>query len=205
MKLDYVRSAIAFGAHPDDVEVGAGGLVAKLVAGGASGTIVIASIPNRYVERRAEGTAGAAQLGARVVFPPGETETRVEDIPMYELVARFEREIRAAEPDLVIVQGAHDLHWDHTLVHRAVLAALRRSRCDILAYATRLPAGAASPPATCVVDITTSIDRKLAAIAVHTSQFPAAFVEARREVARTVGHTHGVEYGEVYEVLRVGL
>jgi LmbE family N-acetylglucosaminyl deacetylase len=52
---------------------------------------------------------------------------------------------------------------------------------------------------------TTSIDRKLAAIAVHTSQFPAAFVEARREVARTVGHTHGVEYGEVYEVLRVGL
>jgi LmbE family N-acetylglucosaminyl deacetylase len=205
MKLDHVRTAVAFGAHPDDVEVGAGGLVAKLAAAGAHVTIVVASIPNRYAVRKAEAIAAAQQLGAALVLPPREGETRVEDGPVHALVGRFERELDAIAPDLVIVHGTHDSHWDHTLVHRAVLAALRRARCDILAYATRLPAGAAPPPATCVVDISSSIDRKLAAIAEHASQFPPGFAEARRDIARTLGLTHGVEFAETYEVLRIAL
>jgi LmbE family N-acetylglucosaminyl deacetylase len=205
MKLQHVRSAVAFGAHPDDVEVGAGGLVAKLVDGGASVTIVVASIPNRVSVRRAEAIAAAQHLGARVVLPPGDNESRVEDVPMHELVGRFEHELDEAKPDLVIVHGAHDSHWDHMIVHRAVLAALRRGRCDILAFATRLPAGASAPPATCVVDIAPVIDRKLAAIAEHRSQFPPGFADARRDIARVHGAAHGLELAEVYEVLRIGL
>lgn len=205
VNLRDVRTAVAFGAHPDDIEAGAGGLVAKLAAAGARVTIVVASIPNRHAVRKAEAIAGARQLGAELILPPGDAESRVDDVPMHALVARFERELDVLRPDLVIVHGAHDAHWDHTMVHRAVLAALRRSRCDILAYATRLPAGAAPPPPTCVVDISTSIDRKLAAIAEHASQFPPEFVEARRELARTLGRTHGVPLAEVYEVLRVAL
>ena len=205
MKLDHVRKAIAFGAHPDDVEVGAGGLVAKLAAAGASVTIVVASIPNRYAIRKAEAEAGARHLGATLVLPAGDAETRVEDTPMHALVARFEREVAAVEPDLVIVHGAHDLHWDHGLVHRAVLAALRRARCDVLAYATRLPTGASPPAATCVVDISSSIERKLAAIAEHVSQLPPGFAESRRELARTLGAPHRVPLAEVYEVLRITL
>ncbi len=205
VNLRDVRTAVAFGAHPDDVEAGAGGLVAKLAAAGASVTIVVASIPNRHAIRTAEAIAGARQLGAALVLPPGDVETRVEDVPMHALVARFERELAALQPDLVIVHGARDAHWDHVVVHRAVLAALRRSCCDILAYATRMPAGAAPPPPTCVVDISSSIDRKLAALAEHASQFPPEFIEARRELARTLGRTHGVPLAEVYEVLRIAL
>lgn len=205
MKLDHVRKAIAFGAHPDDVEVGAGGLVAKLVAAGADVTIVVGSIPNRFAIRRAEAIAAANQLGAKVVLPPGDAETRLEDEPMHALVARFEREIDTVSPDLVIVHGAADSHWDHSIMHRAVLAALRRCRCDILAYATRMPAGAPPLPPTCVVDISSVIDRKLAAIAEHTSQFPPGFAETRREVARALGITHGCELAETYEVLRITL
>lgn len=204
MRLDHVRRAVAFGAHPDDVEVGAGGLVAKLVDAGAAVTIVVASIPNQAAARRAEATAAARELGAALVLPPGDHESRIEDAPMHALVGRFESEL-TTDPDLVIVHGAADSHWDHTLVHRAVLAALRRSRCDILAFATRLPAGSPPPAPTCVVDITTTIDRKLAAIAEHRSQFAPGFAEARREVARTLGRTHGVELAEVFEVLRIGL
>ncbi len=205
MKLDHVRRAIAFGAHPDDVEVGAGGLVAKLTSAGAEVTIVVASIPNRHAVRRAEAVAGAQQLGARLVLPPGDAETRVEDVAMHVLVAHFEKEVDAVEPDLVLVHGSHDSHWDHSIVHRAVLAALRRNRCDILAFSTRLPAGASAPPATCVVDIAAVIDTKLSAIAEHASQFPPAFAESRRDVARTLGSAHGLAFAEVYEVLRIGL
>ena len=205
MKLDHIRNAIAFGAHPDDVEAGAGGLVANLAAQGARVTIVVASIPNRFAIRSVEAAEGAKQLGATLVLPPGDRESRVEDTPMHALVARFEQELGAVAPDLVIVHGAHDVHWDHTLVHRAVLAALRRTRCDVLAYATRLPTGAPPPPPTCVVDISTSLDRKLAALAAHASQFPAGFIDTFREMARALGHTHGVGAAEVYEVLRIGL
>jgi len=206
MKLDHVRRVIAFGAHPDDVEVGAGGLVAKLVAAGAQVTIVVSSIPNQYAMRRAEAIAAAAKLGAALVLPPGdETGARVEETPMHALVARFEREIATVDPELVLVHGAHDSHHDHIAVHRAVLAALRRTRCDILAYATRLPAGVSPPPPTCIVDISSTIDTKLAAIAEHKSQFPPDFPEKRRDIHRALGITHGLPFAEVYEVLRMEL
>ena len=205
MQLDHVRKALAFGSHPDDVEVGAGGLVAKLAAGGAKVTVQVASIPNQYVIRKAEAIRAAQHLGVELVLPPEERETRVEELTMHALVARFERELERVEPDLVILHGAHDVHHDHAVVHRAVLAALRRSRCDIFAYATRLPVGAPSPAPTCVVDIASSIERKVAAIAEHGSQFPPEFAEARRGVARALGHTHGVSYAEVFEVLRITL
>ena len=206
MKLDHVRKAIAFGAHPDDVEVGAGGLVAKLTTSGAHVTIVVSSIPNQYAVRRAEAMAAASVLGAALVLPPGdETGSRVEDVPTSALVARFERELAAVEPDLVIVHGGHDSHHDHLAVHRAVLAAVRRTRCDILAYATRLPAGVSPPPPTCVVDISSVIDKKLAAIGEHKSQFQPDFPEKRRDIHRALGVTHSLPYAEVYEVLRIEL
>ena len=205
MKLDHVRSAIAFGAHPDDVEVGAGGLIAKLVAGGAQVTIVLGSIPNRYAVRRAEAVAGAQHLGARLVLPAHEQENRLEDAAMHALVARFEHEIAVASPDLAIVQGSSDVHWDHLLMHRAAMSALRRSRCDVLAYATLLPAGSPPPPPTCVVDISSVIETKLAAIAAHASQFPAGFAEQRRLLARAHGANHGVAYAELFEVVRIAL
>lgn len=205
MQLDHVRRAIAFGAHPDDVEVGAGGLVAKLAAAGASVTIVVGSIPNRHAIRREEATRAARQLGAKLVLPDAHHDTRLEDSAMHEIVARFERELEAAAPDLAIVQGHRDVHWDHTVMHRAVMSALRRSRCDILAYATLLPAGAAPPPPTAVVDISSVIDTKLAAIAEHRSQFPDGFPELRRQIARMHGASHGVEYAEPFEVIRIAL
>lgn len=203
MRLDHVRKALAIGAHPDDVEVGAGGLVAKLAQAGAAVTLMVASIPNRFEIRTGEATRAAAHLGVELVLPPEQRETRVEELPMHALVARFEEVLAKVQPDLLIVHGKYDGHEDHQIVHRAALAAIRRNRCDILAFATRLPAGSTQPPPTCVVDISSSIDRKLAAVAEHASQFPPTFSEMRRDIARTLGMSHGVAYAEVFEVLRI--
>ncbi len=55
---------LAFGAHPDDLEVGAGGLLARLSDEGAQVTMVVVSIPGQTEKRRAEAHAGAEIIDA---------------------------------------------------------------------------------------------------------------------------------------------
>mgnify|MGYP001550570847 CR=1 FL=1 len=202
MHIAPERRVLAFGAHPDDLEAGAGGLIARLVAAGAPVTMAVSSIPNRYPERLAEARAGAARLGAELVMLRDDAASRVEDRPMHELVARLEEIVERVMPDLVITHGASDTHWDHFLVHRASLSAIRRTRCDVVMYD-------AGPPLTArlrgglYVDIEAVIETKLAAIAEHRSQFSAAAVEGRREAARAIGAMCGLRYAEVYEPLRM--
>ena len=125
---------LAFGAHPDDLEVGAGGLLARLSAQGAEVVMAVVSIPNQTEVRRAEAKAGADVIDADLFILYDEKPARVEDIPMHELVRRFDNLVGDIRPDLVITHSAHDLHWDHGLVNRATVSALRRTPCDLLAF-----------------------------------------------------------------------
>ena len=196
-------SVLAFGAHPDDLEVGAGGLLARLAASGAKVVLAIASVPSQMAARMAEARAGAAILGAEVVICE-QRECRVEDIAMHELVRRFDMLVADTRPDLVITHSAHDLHWDHGLVHRATLSALRRTPCDLLAYLSSPEMNAQSRSlGNCFADLTGYVDTKLAAIRAHATQLPKLDVEAVRDLARGVGRISGVGYAEAYEVLRM--
>lgn len=201
MSIEGARSVLAFGAHPDDLEAGAGGLLAKLAAAGAHVTMVITSIPNRFEQRIEEARAGAAALGAELVLLRDDAASRVEDYAMWELVERYDAIVDRVNPDLVISHGAEDTHWDHLLVHRAVVSALRRQRANLIAYS------AGSAPAatmgTCFADITQHIDVKVAALGKHATQFSAAKVEAMRDRARAAGASCGVGYAEVFTPLRI--
>jgi LmbE family N-acetylglucosaminyl deacetylase len=203
MFIDGARSVLAFGAHPDDLEAGAGGLLAKLVGAGAHVTMVVTSIPNRFDERIAEARAGAAVLGAELLLLRDDAASRVEDYAMWQLVERYDAIVDRVKPDLVIAHGPEDTHWDHYLVHRAVVSAMRRQRASLLAYS------AGSAPAatmgTCFADISAHIDAKLDALGKHATQFSAAKLEAMRDRARGAGVQCGVRYAEVFTPLRVYL
>ncbi len=97
---------LAFGAHPDDLEVGAGGLLARLSDEGADVTLVIVSIPNHTEQRRAEAHAAADLIDANVFVLYEDRPCRVEDIPMHELVRRMDSVIGDVRPDLVITHSA---------------------------------------------------------------------------------------------------
>jgi LmbE family N-acetylglucosaminyl deacetylase len=194
---------VAFGAHPDDMEVGAGGLLARLAKEGARITMAVVSVPNRSQLRIEEAKRGAATLGAELVVI-NEKEGRVEDVPMYELVRRFDTMIGDLKPDLVITHGKTDLHFDHGLVHTATISALRRTPCDLFAYLSSPEMNAQSRcVGQCFVDVTTTIDTKLASIACHQSQLPKLDLESSKDLARAMGRLSGFQYAEAYEVLRV--
>jgi LmbE family N-acetylglucosaminyl deacetylase len=195
---------LAFGAHPDDLEVGAGGLLARLSEEGAEVTLAIVSLPSDVERRRDEARAAADVLDANLVMVYEDKPCRVEDIPMHELVRRFDTIIGDARPDLVITHSAHDLHWDHGLVNRATMSALRRTSCDLLAYLSSPEMNAqARAIGNCFANITGYIDAKLAAIACHKSQLPKLDLESSRDLARAMGRISGCEYAESYEILRL--
>jgi LmbE family N-acetylglucosaminyl deacetylase len=195
---------LAFGAHPDDLEVGAGGLLARLAAEGADVTLAIVSIPSNTEQRRREAYAGADVLDAELFILYEEKPCRVEDIPMHELVRRFDNIVGDVRPDLVITHSANDLHWDHSLVNRATVSALRRTPCDLLAFLSSPEMNAqARAIGQCFADISKTMDTKIRAISAHESQVPKLDLESSRDLARAMGRISGYEYAEAYEVLRV--
>jgi LmbE family N-acetylglucosaminyl deacetylase len=195
---------LAFGAHPDDLEVGAGGLLARLSQEGAKVTMAVVSIPNNTELRRQEARAGAAVIDADVVILFDEKPCRVEDIPMHELVRRFDHVVGDVRPDLVITHSAFDLHWDHGLVNRATVSALRRTPCDLLAFLSSPEMNAQSRAiGQCFADISSTMDKKIAAISAHNSQVAKLDLESSRDLARAMGRISGYEYAESYEALRV--
>jgi LmbE family N-acetylglucosaminyl deacetylase len=203
---DASRSVLAFGAHPDDLEVGAGGLLARLVAAGSRVTMVVVSIPNRFEVRTEEARAGAQRIGAKLVVMAPEDVSRIEDLEMHELVARFDALVAEHSPDMVITHAATDLHLDHTLVHRATVSACRRTPCDLLAYMASPDLGTQPRSiGTCFADISSTIDVKLAAMAAHASQITPRSLESKRDAARACGRLCGCEYAEAYDLLRLML
>jgi LmbE family N-acetylglucosaminyl deacetylase len=123
---------------------------------------------------------------------------------MHELVRRFDQIVGDVRPDLVITHSANDLHWDHSLVNRATVSALRRTPCDLLAFLSSPEMNAqARAIGQCFADITTTVETKIEAISAHTSQLTKLDLESSRDLARAMGRISGYQYAECYEVLRV--
>jgi LmbE family N-acetylglucosaminyl deacetylase len=197
-------TVLAFGAHPDDLEIGAGGLLARLSAEGADVTMAVVAVPNNFEVRREEARNGAVAIDAELKILFDEKPCRVEDIPMYELVRRFDQLVGDLRPDLVITHSAHDLHWDHGLVNRATVSALRRTPCDLLAFLSSPEMNAqARCVGECFADVSKTIDKKVNAIKCHQSQLAKFDLESSRDLARAMGRISGYEYAEAYQVLRV--
>jgi LmbE family N-acetylglucosaminyl deacetylase len=199
---------LAIGAHPDDVELGAGGLVARLTRAGKRVMMVVVSAPTETGERIIEAHRAAGLLGAEVQLLFGAEPIRVEDVPMHQLVKRLDGVLASEQPDLVITHSSRDLHWDHRLVHQATLSSLRRTPCDLLAFTSTPELNASSNfLGQGFADITDSLEVKLAAVSAHATQVSkgSVDVESCRDLARALGRLSGVRYAEAYEVLRLRL
>ena len=121
-----VTSVVVLGAHPDDIEIAAGGLLLSLAAA-HPGVRVHYVLLTGTPERQAEARAAAAG------FLPGvELSYALHDLPDGRLPAHWgaakqilQDAAAVLRPDLVLAPSPDDAHQDHRLVGELVSTAFR--------------------------------------------------------------------------------
>jgi len=196
---------LIFGAHPDDMEIGMGGTIAKHVDAGHDVVMVCATVPTRHEERMLEAKEGARILGARL---------EVLDLPPDDIghnrrtIREFDRLFVSFDPHLVYTHWDQDSHQDHNAVSRAVITAGRRNRSSILMYEQTIPGGVVPGgfKAQSFVDISEQMDRKRESILVHRTQIELNggdwWLEGVRGRAMYRGYQMNVRYAEAFEVVK---
>jgi LmbE family N-acetylglucosaminyl deacetylase len=221
-----VRRALALGAHPDDVELQAGGTIAAWAGDGVhvelacftageKGTHDPASDPAEVARvRRRETERAAAVLGAARVHFFGAVDGELEATMALRVdVARLVRTVR---PDVVVGHDAWRrwlLHPDHRAAGLLTVDGVVAARDPLYApelAAEGLPAhrphsillfGTDAPDE--VVDISATIDTKLAALRAHASQIgdPADLDRRIRTWNAAIGAQFGLGSAEAFHLL----
>ena len=115
-----LQSVLCVGAHPDDIEIGAGGLIAAIAA--AQPQVQFSFIVFTSDDlRRAEAVASAhALLGERVDIHAGEFEDGYLPYRDPSGAKDYLRSTIQRSPDLVLAPNAQDAHQDHRFVAELV-------------------------------------------------------------------------------------
>jgi bacillithiol biosynthesis deacetylase BshB1 len=173
---------LAFGAHPDDVEIGCGGTVAKLADGGKR--VVVVDLVRGELgtrgtaatrEREAQAAAEILGLASRENLGLQDGHIRA-DLDSKRVVVEA---IRRWQPEAVFLPYWRDRHPDHesasSLVYEAAfLAGLRRFETGQEPHRPRRLfyfVGWADFDPTFIVDITDQFDRKMESIYAFSTQF----------------------------------
>lgn len=224
---DKIERVLVVTAHPDDAEFGAAGTIAKLVREGRQVFYVVVTngnkgssdrsmSPEQLAEiRQVEQRNAARTLGVEHVEFLGYDDGEVEDTR--DLRRDVTRQIRRWRPDLVITQNPrrtynlYASHRDHRITAGVVLDCIYPLARDHMAFPELMPEYEPhkvrqvylmqweNPQL--VVDISSTMDLKLKALACHESQISGfRDVEKRiRDRAAALGKSHGYAYAEAFD------
>ena len=208
---------LAVGAHPDDVELGCGGLLLAMRARGHRFAILDLTAGEKgsrgtREERAKEAQAAAGVLGATARECLGLPDTRLEPTPG--AVKLAVEAVRKWRPQLVVSMNPLDRHPDHAAAARIV-----ESACFLAALSNfEAPAPPHRPrrvirysrhawfQPSFVVDITDHVEKKLEAIRCYRSQFTRGASGARTPISapdfeedlRAFWRFHGQGAGALY-------
>lgn len=209
---------LAIGAHPDDIEFGCYGTLKKHIDNGDTVTMVVmtqSDVVDSYTnavtrnkqESINESECSANLLGADLIFGPF-TDTK---IPFNgETVGFIEKIIKERNIDIVYTHWAGDTHQDHINTLNATMAAARFVKTVLCYEQVPLPRITTTHPvANYYVDITNTIETKLAACACHKSQIKKFqqnghdMIENLKILAKFRGIQADVLYAEAFNVLKM--
>ena len=200
------RTVLAIGAHPDDLELAIGGMLARLSRESARVVMAVVSIPADFETRRAEAQRAAQILGCELRILIDDGCKRIDDIKNYQLVGMLDALVRELQPAAVLTHSANEFHRDHVAVHNACISTQRLKAFDFFHFNPTMcrPVPVEFHPRA-YVDITDSIDLKMKSIEAHASQFGSRGLDSEmyRDLARLTGRMVGVKYAEGLDVSRM--
>ncbi len=200
--------ALAFGAHPDDVEICCGGTLAKLADRGYK--IAIITLTSAELGTRGDSETRGREFGeaARILgasfhkmldIPDGGIDTRMD----YRL--KVVREIRALRPKIIFSHHWEARHPDHhhacRLVQEAVFfAGLPRIETGqepwrpykLIFYFNRF-----ETEPDFIVDISATFERKMQAVRAYKSQFYSEDMDRYGEQQTAISHPGFLDHIEV--------
>jgi len=204
-------------AHPDDEVLGCGGTIAKLADRGA--TIHVAfmadgvfsrtgnaeSLLDALTSRRTAAHSACKILGASSVSFDEFPDNRMDTIALLDITKAVETLIAEHRPETVLTHHAGDVNVDHRRLHEAVVTACRpqsgHSVKSILCFEVpsstewQLSGSAPAFVPNWFVDISSTLDRKLAALEIYTTELRNWPHPRSRQGVEHLAHWRGASVG----------
>ena len=219
---------LAFGAHPDDVELGCGGVLALEGSKGKKTGIVDLTCGELGTRGNISKRKKESELAAEILGVSIRENINLEDGFFQndkESQLKIMRAIRKYRPEIVITTAPHDRHPDHgracsLVTDSCFLSGLQKIESDIqepwrpkaIYHYVQFQIGTKPD---FIVDISDFFETKMKAIQAHKSQFynpvskepktmisDKGFLELIRARAREYGQQIGVRYGEGFNASR---
>jgi N-acetylglucosamine malate deacetylase 1 len=204
------KAILVFGAHPDDLEIGMGGTIAKLSAKGYDVQPIIATLPN-FVKtdtkegRRSESISSAKVMGCK---SPLFLDLSPEEMVFgRKLVTMIDSIVSKYKPDSIFTQWQGDSHQDHQALTKSIISACRDQN-NIFMYETTIPGGITEKSfrPQLFVNITETIEIKKNALECFQSQFIRCgdiWIPAILGRCSFRGYQINSKYAEAFEVIKV--
>ncbi len=205
--------------HPDDETIGAGGTIARHVAGGDEVFLCVVTQgysppwPADIVETaRRQVEAARKVLGIKRVFFLGFPTVKLNTVPNAELTGALQKVVDETMPEVVYAPAASDVNQDHRIVFEATLVACRplpggivkRVLCYETGYSSRYGQEPFAPNV--FVDIEPFLGKKLEAMRCYETELrepPHPRSLAGLElIARERGLSVGLRAAECFHLVR---
>lgn len=215
---------MAIGAHCGDMEVTAGGVIAKYTKYGNKATIVHMTLgekghptlsPEEYGRQKIEEAKGVAKLlGANVIF----LDYKDGELPQNEEIEfQICDLIRREKPDICVTHWRNSIHPDHSNTYRNVLGGVFKAslkaigreytahRVKKLLFAENWEDSGDFEPYI-YIDISEVFDQWIEAISKYelfrggVSNFP--YLDYYKSLAKIRGAESGFKYAEAFDVLK---
>ena len=197
------KKILAIGPHPDDLELGCFGTLARLSKNNEINLLILCKGDKKGdPEIRLKEAENATKLINAKLFTAGIDDCFIKDD--YETIQIIEKYIHQISPDLIFVINGNDWHQDHKYCFNAVLSAARKNT-NIISYES---GSSFSFEPNWFVDISDYVDIKIQALGCHKSQFKKEEIEG---VIKGVLLSHGFKlkrggrFFEIFKIIRYAL
>ena len=202
------KNILCIGAHPDDIEIGMGGTVAKLTSlGNRVVMLVFANTDIKNInERCEEARLSANYLNAEIEI----VKINSEELQMNRfLVGKLDKYVKKYSPHTVYSHWINDSHQDHQLISKATIASIRKNICSLYMYEETIPGGITpySFQAQMYIDIEEHIENKITALKFHNSQIKShndenIWISGIKGRAQYRGYQINSKFAEAFQVVK---